>query len=131
MYNIESIATAARRLKAFADVAGDYGITPGLEFNGFSDVKDIATAVAIVREAGCGAVALDVLHLMRNVADIAAVAPNAGLTGDVQVSDGQLEMPDEITAWHEAVKEQIEPGDGSIPLAENIDQVRGNETTGD
>src|SRR3546814_12607645 len=49
MYNIESIATAARRLKAFADVAGDYGITPGLEFNGFSDVKDIATAVAIVR----------------------------------------------------------------------------------
>src|SRR3546814_14629990 len=78
MYNIESIATAARRLKAFADVAGDYGITPGLEFNGFSDVKDIATAVAIVRAAGCGAVALDVPHLLRKGDDRAAVAPNAG-----------------------------------------------------
>lgn len=126
MYNIESIAAAARRLKAFADVAGGYGITPGLEFNGFSDVKDIATAVAIVREAGCGAVALDVLHLMRNGADIAAVAPNAGLIGYVQVSDGPLELPDEIPAWHEAVKERLLPGDGAFPLAEILRPVAGH-----
>src|SRR3546814_2453633 len=89
-------------------------------------VKDIATAVAIVREAGCGAVALDVLHLMRNGADIAAVAPNAGLIGYVQVSDGPLELPDEIPAWHEAVKERLLPGDGAFPLAEILRPVAGH-----
>src|SRR3546814_14484779 len=105
MYNIESIATAARRLKAFADVAGAYGITPGLEFNGFSDVKDIATAVALVREAGCGAVELDVLLLMRNGAEIAAVAHNTGFIWYVTVSDGPLELPAEIPPRPAAVNE--------------------------
>src|SRR3546814_18491252 len=126
MYNIESIATAARLLKAFADVAGDYGITPGLEFTGFSDVKDIATAVAIVREAGCGAVALDVLHLMRNGADIAAVPPNAGLICYVQVSAGPLELPDELPAWPYAVQARPRPGYRAFTLAQLLLSVPGH-----
>ncbi|MBB4632396.1 sugar phosphate isomerase/epimerase family protein [Sphingosinicella soli] len=117
LYNYDDIGAAARRLREFNAMAADYGIVPGLEFNGFSDVKDIATACAIVREAGCGSVVLDVLHLMRNGAEVSAVAPNADLITYVQVSDGPLEIP-EGAAWREAIGERLLPGKGEFPLGD-------------
>lgn len=118
LHDFEDHAAAVRRLKAFCAVARDHGIVPGLEFNGFSGVKDIATAAAIVRDAGCASVALDVLHLMRNGADVGAVAANADLITYVQVCDGPVELGDDPNAaWREAVNERQLPGEGEFPLA--------------
>lgn len=127
LHEFDDRAIAVRRLREFCAVAADHGIVPGLEFNGFSAVKDIATAVAIVREAGCGAVALDVLHLMRNGADIGAVAENADLISYAQVCDGPLQLGDDpAAAWREAVSDRGLPGTGDFPLADILRPVVGH-----
>lgn len=124
LHEIEDMAAAIRRFSAFAAIAADHGIVAGLEFNAFSAVRDLASAAAIVRGAGRGALVLDVLHLMRNGADVAAIADHADLIGYVQLSDGPL-LIDPADAWREAVRERALPGDGAFPLADILRQVAG------
>lgn len=116
IHDCEDRATAARRVAAFCAVADRYGIVGGLEFNAFSAVKDIRSAVETIREAGCGSVALDALHLMRNGADVACVADAADLITYVQLCDGPLITHQE--GWVEAVRERLLPGAGEFPLAD-------------
>lgn len=111
-----------RRFAAFCDRAADHGLIAGLEFNGFSAVKDLPTAAAIVRAAGRGNSELvcDMLHLVRSGGTAADVAAAADLIGYAQISDG----PAAIAAdqrWHEAIRERRLPGDGDFPL---VDMVR-------
>lgn len=115
LHDMADEAQGMARFAAFCAMAADHGIVAGLEFNGFSAVRDIESAARIVRGAQCGTIALDALHLMRNGGDAAAVARDADLITYAQLCDGPLEIaPD--TAWHEAVRERGLPGAGAFPL---------------
>lgn len=111
--------TAVARFAAFCDMAAQYGIRAGLEFNAFSAVKDIQAAAAIVREAARpnGSLVLDMLHLFRSGGVASDVDAAVDLIEYVQLSDGPLDMADD-TRWHEAVRERMLPGKGQFPIAE-------------
>ncbi|MGV3768572.1 MAG: sugar phosphate isomerase/epimerase family protein [Sphingobium phenoxybenzoativorans] len=115
LHNVEDHDVAVDRFRRFCALAAQYGVVPGLEFHAFSAVKDLRTAAAIVRDAGCGTLVLDVLHLMRNGAHVDSIAENADLVSIVQLSDGPLQIdPDQM--WGEAIKERALPGQGAFPL---------------
>ncbi|HEX7783028.1 MAG TPA: TIM barrel protein [Sphingobium sp.] len=115
LHAVDDHDIAVDRFRRFCGLAAQYGIVPGLEFHAFSAVKDLRTAAAIVRDAGCGTLVLDVLHLMRNGAYVDSIAANADLVSLVQLSDGPLEIdPDQM--WREAIKERALPGQGDFPL---------------
>lgn len=121
IHNVESDDQAIARFAAFASLAAEFGIAAGLEFNGFSGVKTLSSAAAIVRAAGCGSLVLDALHLMRNGAEVDEIAGNADLIGYVQVSDGPLSPT--VSAWHEAVRERGLPGTGAFPLVKILTPI--------
>lgn len=116
LHDIVDEAQAMERFAIFAAAAAEHGIVAGLEFNGFSAVRDIESAARIVRGAQCGSLVLDVLHLMRNGADVTAVARHADLITYAQFCDGPLNI-DVSLAWHEAVRERAVPGQRAFPLA--------------
>lgn len=109
------------RIARFCDLAAVHGIVAGLEFNRFSAVADISSAVGIVREANRSnaAIVLDMLHLAR-VGDGADKVPQAaGMIKYVQLCDGPLEIADNLR-WHEAVHEREIPGLGEFPIVEAL-----------
>lgn len=116
LHDVVDEAQAIDRFAAFCEVAAEHGIVGGLEFNAFSAIHDMESAARIVRGAQCGALVLDVLHLMRNGADLAAVSRYADLITYAQLCDGPLACPQEV-AWHEAVRERAVPGQGEFPLS--------------
>ncbi|AUW59554.1 xylose isomerase [Sphingobium sp. SCG-1] len=124
IHAIDNHALAVDRFRRFCALAAEYDVVPGLEFNAFSAVKDIRTAAAIIRDAGCGTLVLDVLHLMRNGAYVDSVAENADLVSIVQLSDGPLEI-DEGGIWREAIKERALPGQGAFPLTDILAPLSG------
>jgi hypothetical protein len=115
------IETATRRFALFCDMAAEHGIIAGLEFNGFSSVKDIATAAAIVRRASRtnGQLVCDVLHLIRSGGEPNDVAAAANLIGYAQISDGPAIIAD-ADRWHEAIRERMLPGEGAFPIVESF-----------
>ncbi len=119
------LQTAIVRFADFCDVAADFGLTAGLEFNAFSAIRDPATAAAIVRSTGRpnGDIALDLLHLVRSGSNVADVAAIADITGYVQLCDGPLNTR-ESARWHEAIEERMLPGEGEFPLAQLIAPLR-------
>lgn len=115
LHAVDDHDVAVDRFRRFCGLAAQYGVVPGLEFHAFSAVKDLRTAASIVRDAGCGTLVLDVLHLMRNGAYVDSIAENADLVSIVQLSDGPLHIdPDQM--WGEAIKERALPGQGDFPL---------------
>jgi len=115
------LQTAIARFADFCDLAAGFGLKAGLEFNGFSAVRDCATAGAIVRAAARpnGEVALDMLHLFRSGGTVADVAAVADLVGYAQICDGPLLLPI-IARWREAIAERMLPGEGEFPLPQLI-----------
>lgn len=117
-------AAAVRRFAGFCDQAARHGIVPGLEFNAFSAVRDLAAAARIVRAAEQGRLVVDTLHFMRNGGDPAQLEDCADLVEYVQLSDGPPHIaPDQ--AFREAVRERMLPGTGSFPLAEIVRRLSG------
>ncbi|WP_103730877.1 sugar phosphate isomerase/epimerase [Novosphingobium sp. HII-3] len=123
VHDVAGLAEAADRFGAFCDLAADRGIVAGLEFMGFSAIRDIAAAAQVVRSAGRGNLACDVLHLFRNGGGVADVAANADLIGYVQLCDGPMLRPPEEW-WVEAVRMRQLPGDGELPLVDLVSALR-------
>ncbi|WP_439533865.1 sugar phosphate isomerase/epimerase family protein [Polymorphobacter sp.] len=117
--------TATVRFADFCDRAARHGIEAGLEFNGFSAVRDARLAEAIVRDAARdnGRVVLDMLHLMRSGGGPDEVAMIADLVDFVQLCDGPLAIADD-RRWREAVGERALPGTGEFPLAALLAPLR-------
>ncbi len=111
------LTMAAERFAAFCDQAARHGIDAGLEFNGFSGVRDAATAANIVRRAARpnGRIVLDLLHLIRSGGGPAEVAAIADLVDFVQLCDGPADVPAD-QRWREAVGERWLPGTGAFNL---------------
>ncbi len=115
LYGSISMAQGIDRFLEFCRMAQDHGITPGLEFHRRTDFASLAESAQIVREAGCGTLVIDALHLMRNGADVAGLAAQADLVGYAQLCDGPATIADD-RAWTEAVDERALPGEGVFPL---------------
>jgi sugar phosphate isomerase/epimerase len=102
----------------FCKLAASHGLQVGVEFTAFARVSTLEAAVAFIEKANQAnaAVAVDVLHLMRNGGDparLAAIDPE--LIGYMQICDGPLCVaPDEMMS--EAVGERGVPGQGGFPL---------------
>lgn len=123
VHEVSGLAEAADRFAAFCDLAAGHGIVGGLEFMGFSAIADIASAAQVVRAAGCGGLACDVLHMVRNGGTVADVAAHADLIGYAQLCDGPLSRPREEW-WAEAVRMREWPGHGEFPLVEMVRALR-------
>jgi sugar phosphate isomerase/epimerase len=125
IHKVPDHETAVARFAAFCDLAGGYGISPGLEFNAFSGVKDIGTATAIVRDAdrANGTLLCDMLHLIRNGGGPGDAAAAADIIAYAQISDGPLVRP-ETEWWHEAIRERALPGEGEFPLVDTLSALR-------
>jgi len=109
---------ALRTFDRFCRLAAGHGLQVGLEFTAFARVSTLDAAVAFIEKANQpnAAVAVDVLHLMRNGGDparLAAIDPR--LIGYMQICDGPLSIaPDDM--MNEAVGERGIPGQGEFPL---------------
>lgn len=120
-----NLQEAILRFGEFCDRAAGHGLKAGLEFNGFSAVRDAATAEAVVRGAARanGEVVLDLLHLVRSGGSMEQVAQLADLIGYAQLCDGPMQVPDGAR-WREAVGERLLPGEGEFPLKKLLQPLR-------
>ncbi len=115
IHQTDDVQEAADRFAAFAALAARFGITAGLEFMRFSAIPTLEVAAQVVRRAGAGEIACDILHLIRSGGTVDQVRAHADLISYVQLSDGPLDRaPEEM--WKEAVKTRALPGKGAFPL---------------
>jgi len=123
--NATDLKTATARFASFCDQAAGHGLKAGLEFNGFSAVKNAETAEAIVRGAARanGEVVLDLLHLVRSGGSAKQVAQLADLICYAQICDGPLHIAEDAR-WREAVSERMLPGEGAFPLRNLLEPLR-------
>lgn len=106
-------------------MAADLGLSIGLEFTAFARVSTLEAAVQFIERADepNAAVAVDILHLMRNGGhpdQLAAIDPR--LIGYMQICDGCLTI-DPAAMMSEAVTERGVPGTGEFPLRAFLNQA--------
>jgi len=123
--HIEDEGQAIDAFGGFCDLAAEYRLAVGLEFNAFSKVRTITSAAAIVLGAARpnGDIALDLLHAVRSGAMPSDVAAVASLIGYAQICDGRLTIPRE-SHWREAIEERALPGEGAFPIAAMLAALR-------
>jgi sugar phosphate isomerase/epimerase len=111
-------ARALANFERFCGLAAGHGLDVGLEFTAFAHISTLDAAVAFIEKAGQpnAAVAVDVLHLIRNGSSPARLATiDPRLIGYMQICDGPLSIaPDGMMT--EAVEERGVPGEGEFPL---------------
>jgi sugar phosphate isomerase/epimerase len=112
---------AADNFARFCDIAGEFGISPAIEFTELAGPGTLGAAREIVEAAKRinGGIALDTLHLFRSggtLDDVAKLEPQ--LIKSVQMSDGPLHLQDPGDYFNETVFERQVPGEGEFPLRE-------------
>ena len=110
----------ADRLGALSEAAGSRGLGVSLEFFPWTVVPDLATALAVVAQAGTDvAVLVDSLHFDRSgstLDQLRAMPPNRLRL--VHLSDAPVTPPYSTEALlHTAREARLPPGDGQIDLA--------------
>lgn len=116
--HIEDEGQAIDAFGRFCDLAAEYRLAVGLEFNAFSKARTVTSAAVIVRGAARanGDIALDLLHAVRSGATPSDVVAVALLIGYAQICDGPPTIPRE-SRWREAIEERALPGEGAFPIA--------------
>jgi sugar phosphate isomerase/epimerase len=127
LVHIGGVATPVPELaEAFARAcarAAEDGIRLAIEFLPGTGIADLATATAVVREAGAanGSVLLDTWHFARGGGTLADLVPEAvAVIGALQCSDRSPEQDREPYVPRRGRKL---PGDGALPLAEMVARV--------
>ena len=128
--NLVHIAGAATPVPALAEAfaracarAGDDGLQLAIEFLPGTGIPDLATAAAVVREAGApnGSVLLDSWHFARGGGTLADLVPEVvAVIGGLQLSDRSPEQDREPYVPRRGRKL---PGDGALPLVEMVARV--------
>jgi sugar phosphate isomerase/epimerase len=112
---------AADNFARFCDIAGEFGISPAIEFTELAGPGTLGAAQEIVAGANRsnGGIALDTLHLFRSGGTVDEVAKlNPQLIKSVQMSDGPLRLRNAGDYFNETVFERQVPGEGEFPLRE-------------
>jgi sugar phosphate isomerase/epimerase len=112
---------AADNFARFCDIAGEFGISPAIEFTALAGPATLAAAEEIAAGANRanGGIALDTLHLFRSGGTVAAVAKlDPQLIKSVQMSDGPMRLQNASDYFNETVFERQVPGEGEFPLRE-------------
>jgi sugar phosphate isomerase/epimerase len=114
-------ARSVDNLGRLGALARSYGMEPTIEFMGF-DVPDILDrTLGIIRQAGCGKISMDPLHVVRTRTPISALAAlDPAMIGYVQLCDGPLAATREEYA-REGAYNRLPPGDGEFPLLDFLD----------
>ncbi len=110
-----------QRFTELCDAALTLGMKAQLEFMRFRQgVKNFDDAIEVVTQAGRpnGFVVLDVLHLMRSGGNVQSVVKRLEHVGVIQLCDGPLELPSELSFAEEARHDRLLPGEGAFPLHE-------------
>jgi len=116
-YGLEP-AAVVDRFAALCVLASEFGLSVNLEFVGFSSVRSLQEAVAVVTGAAQpnAGIVVDSLHLTRSGGSPAALAHiDPVLIGLAHVCDGPLQAF-ENPYLTEAVYERQIPGEGEFPL---------------
>jgi sugar phosphate isomerase/epimerase len=103
--------------------AAEEGLRLAIEFLPGTGIPDLATAVAVVQDAGApnGSVLLDSWHFARGGGTLADLDPDAvAVIGALQLSD---RTPDQDADPYVPRRGRKLPGDGALPLAEMIARV--------
>src|SRR5439155_8777299 len=118
------VAQLADAFAAACARADEHGVRLAVEFLPGTGIPDLATAVAVVRDAGArnGSVLLDTWHFARGGGTLDVLDPEAvQLLGGVQISDRSPEQDREPYVPRRGRKL---PGAGALPLAEIIGRVQ-------
>lgn len=123
--HIEEQDEAIDAFGRFCDLAAEYRLEVGLEFNAFSKIRTPIAAAAIVHRAARanGDIVLDFLHAMRSGASADELRQIASIVGYAQICDGPRAITRE-SRWHEAIEERALPGTGAFPIAAMIAPLR-------
>lgn len=106
------------RFGAFCDLAKGFGLEVVVEFYPPSQIRSLADAMALLREAGRpnAGINLDLLHHIRSGGSVEDLA-QAGQAAFrfVQLSDGPASVAEDKLVW-EAGMQRLLPGAGQLPL---------------
>jgi len=114
---------AAANFARFCDIAGEFGISPAIEFTELAGPATLGAARQIVKRANRvnGGIALDTLHLFRSGGTVDDVAKlDSQLIKSVQMSDGPTRLQNADEYFNETVFERQVPGEGEFPLRELV-----------
>ena len=112
-------AATAAKLAALVEHGAAAGVRVSLEFALFTEVRSLAQAVAIARQAG-SSVLVDPLHLARcgdGPADVAAVPREMFAYAQFCDAPGTGPGDDRVAIIAEALDGRLQAGDGALPLA--------------
>jgi sugar phosphate isomerase/epimerase len=124
-----SLDEAATAFAGLCDRAAEHGLLVHLEFLPWSRIPDLAAAWQVVRTADRpnGGVMLDAWHYFRSGADgeLLRSIPGESILG-IQLSDAPATPePDPL---HATLHERLLPGDGELPLAALLADLRATRT---
>jgi sugar phosphate isomerase/epimerase len=109
-----SIAQLAEGFGRFCDLAAPAGLLLHIEYFPFSGIADLATALAVVREAGRpnGGVLVDTWHHQRgpDCGELTRLVDAAPLVFGIQLNDAAVEASPNVR--HECMHERVLPGEG-------------------
>lgn len=118
------LRAAADRYRALLAAGREIGVTPSMEFLGFTDhVNDIETAWEIVERAGepDGAIVVDPFHIFRGGGSFESVSRiPAGRISIVHFNDA----PASPAREKQTDADRVMPGDGVLPLADFARRLR-------
>lgn len=118
------LARCADSYARLCEVARPYGISADLEFIPWTAAKDLPTAVALIKAAGCpvnAGLLVDALHWARSASQPSDTAQVAALPREwlhyAQVCDAPAEVPSTVPELiHCAREARLLPGEGGIAL---------------
>lgn len=116
--HLADITQARDALGRLSEIAEQYAIRLGIEFNPFSKVTTLSQAAELIEPLGSGAIGIvvDTLHAARSGVQPANIAAVRDCIDFVQISDGPASI-DQAGRWQEAMHSRMVPGSGALPLA--------------
>ncbi|WP_288254940.1 sugar phosphate isomerase/epimerase [uncultured Hydrogenophaga sp.] len=111
-------AALAKRFAELTALGRSYGLRMGLEFMPWRGVRDLASALRVLRAAGEGGVVVDAIHLDRSAGsadDLRGIDPAAW--SYFQINDAPAQRPDtEAELLFQAREARRVPGEGGMDL---------------
>jgi sugar phosphate isomerase/epimerase len=116
--HLADMGEARDALGKLAEIANEYAIKLGIEFNPFSKVTTLKQAAELIKPLGGGTIGLvlDTLHAARSYTQPDDIAAAQHCINFVQISDGPAYI-DPADRWKEAMHCRMVPGSGDLPLA--------------